>query len=65
VGDITYVWTQAGWLYLAVVLDLYSRQVIGWSMSPRINKKPVCDALTMALWRRNFPLVITLLPLST
>lgn len=55
VGDITYVWTQSGWLYLAVVLDLYSRQVIGWSMSPRINKKLVCDALTMALWRRHFP----------
>lgn len=37
VGDITYLWTEAGWLYLAVILDLYSRQVIGWSMSERMT----------------------------
>lgn len=54
-GDITYVWTQSGWLYLAVIIDLFSRQVIGWSMSKRINKELVCDALLMALWRRGFP----------
>ncbi len=55
VGDITYIPTQEGWLYLAVVIDLYSRKVIGWSMSKRINKKLVCDALNMALALRSFP----------
>ena len=55
VGDITYVWTSKGWLYLAVVIDLFNRQVVGWSMSNRINQAIVCDALTMALWRRHFP----------
>jgi len=48
-GDITYLWTDAGWLYLAVVLDLYSRRVIGWSMSRRMTKKLACDAMQMAL----------------
>jgi len=51
-GDITYVWTAQGWLYLAVVIDLYSRKVVGWSMRRRLNSALVCDALTMALWRR-------------
>ena len=51
-GDITYIWTQEGWLYLAVVLDLYSRKVVGWSMSSRMTSKLVCDALTMAIWNR-------------
>jgi len=51
-GDITYVWTVAGWLYLAVVMDLHSRQIIGWAMSERITKKLVMDALQMAIWRR-------------
>jgi len=51
-GDITYVWTEAGWLYLAVVLDLYSRAVIGWAMGPRLTADLATDALTMALWRR-------------
>lgn len=55
VSDISYVWTDEGWLYLCVYIDLYSRSVIGWSMSKRINKKLVCDALVMALWRRGFP----------
>jgi len=55
VGDITYVWTQSGWLYLATIMDLYSRKIIGWSMSNRMTKKLVCNALIMALWRRNFP----------
>ncbi len=55
VGDITYIPTAQGWLYLAVVIDLYSRTVIGWAMSKRINKALVCDALHMALWRRGFP----------
>ena len=51
-GDITYVWTQEGWLYLAVVIDLYSRKVVGWSMGRRLHSRLVCDALTMALWNR-------------
>jgi putative transposase len=55
VADITYVWTVQGWLYLAVIIDLFNREVIGWSMSNRIDKKLVCDALKMALWRKKFP----------
>ncbi|WP_423246740.1 IS3 family transposase [Serratia marcescens] len=51
-GDITYLRTDEGWLYLAVVIDLWSRAVIGWSMSPRMTAQLVCDALQMALWRR-------------
>jgi len=51
-ADVTYVWTQEGWLYLAVVIDLCTRQVVGWSMSSRMKAKLVCDALQMALWRR-------------
>ena len=52
VSDITYVWTQEGWLYLAVVIDLFSRKVVGWSMSSRMKAQLVCDALTMAMWQR-------------
>jgi putative transposase len=55
VGDITYLWTDEGWLYLATVLDLYSRRVIGWSMSERMTASLVCNALMMALWRRQLP----------
>lgn len=51
-GDISYVWTEEGWLYLAVVLDLYSPSVIGWAMGPRLTADLATDALTMALWRR-------------
>jgi transposase InsO family protein len=54
-GDITYVWTEEGWLYLATVIDLYSRKVIGWSLQSTMTKQLVCDALMMALWRRGFP----------
>ena len=53
VGDITFIPTRKGWLYLAVVLDLYSRRVIGWSMSHRINQPLTIDALTMAIRQRN------------
>lgn len=52
VGDVTFIATRTGWLYLAVLLDLYSRKVIGWSMSERNNKELVLDALNMALERR-------------
>ena len=55
VSDITYVWTDEGWLYVAVVLDLYSRAVVGWSMNRRMTQQLVIDALTMALFRRGFP----------
>ena len=54
-GDITYIHTQEGWLYLAVMLDLHSRAVIGWSMAKRMKASLVCDALAMALHRRNSP----------
>ena len=52
VGDITYIWTNEGWLYLAVVIDLHSRKVVGWSMDKRMTASLVCDALTMAIWQR-------------
>ncbi len=55
VGDITYLMTSEGWLYLAVIIDLYSRTVIGWSMSNRMTADLVCDALKMALFRRGRP----------
>jgi putative transposase len=51
-ADITYVWTGEGWLYLAAVEDLYSRQIVGWSMGSRIDSRLVVDALEMALARR-------------
>jgi putative transposase len=51
-ADFTYVATGEGWLYLAVVLDLYSRMVVGWSMQKEMSTQLVSDAMTMALWRR-------------
>ncbi|EGT4371632.1 IS3 family transposase [Cronobacter malonaticus] len=53
VTNITYIRTHEGWLYLAVVVDLFSRKVIGWSMQPRLTKEIVLNALLMAVWRRN------------
>lgn len=52
VTDITYIRTHEGWLYLSVVLDLFSRQVIGWSMQQRIDRESAINALLMAVWRR-------------
>lgn len=52
VTDITYIRTWQGWLYLAVVMDLHSRMIIGWSMKPTLARELVPDALLMALWRR-------------
>lgn len=52
VTDITYIRTYEGWLYLAVVLDLYSRTVVGWAMKPSMATELVLDALMMAVWRR-------------
>ncbi|WP_432537377.1 IS3 family transposase [Pantoea eucalypti] len=53
VTDITYIRTHEGWLYLAVVVDLFSRKIIGWSMQSRMTKDIVLNALLMAVWRRN------------
>lgn len=55
VSDITYIWTKEGWLYLATVMDLYSRMIVGWSMSERMTTTLVIDALQMALGRRKKP----------
>ncbi|WP_422098433.1 IS3 family transposase [Variovorax sp.] len=52
VTDITYIRTWQGWLYLAVVLDLYARKVVGWSMKPTLGRELALDALLMAVWRR-------------
>ena len=52
VQDITYIWTQERWLYLATVIDLYSRRVVGWSMGSRMTAQLVCAALKMAIWQR-------------
>lgn len=51
-ADISYVWTYEGWMYLAVVMDLYNRQIVGWAMDKRLEKQFVLDALAMAYWRR-------------
>jgi len=52
VADFTYLWTSEGWLFVAVVLDLFSRRAVGWSMHPAMTAQLVTDALTMAIWRR-------------
>lgn len=49
-ADFTYIWTLEWWLFLAVVLDLYPRRVVGWSMQPRMTWELVADALLMAVW---------------
>ena len=55
VADFTYIWTAEGWLYVAVVIDLFSRRVVGWSMSATMVAQLVTDALVMAIWRRGKP----------
>ena len=52
VSDITYIWTHEGWLYLAVIIDLFSRQVVGWSLSNQMSRGLIINALRMAIWRR-------------
>ena len=52
-SDITYIWTDEGWLYLAVILDIFSRQIIGWAMDKRMTKELVLDAIKQACKRRN------------
>ncbi|MBB5517166.1 putative transposase [Rubricella aquisinus] len=55
VADVTYIWTTEGWLYVAAVIDLFSRRVVGWSMSAQMTAQMVTDALIMAIWRRGRP----------
>ena len=55
VADFTYVWTAEGWLYVAAVIDLFSRRVVGWSMTSSMTAQLVTDALIMAVWRRGRP----------
>jgi putative transposase len=52
VADFTYIWTAEGWLYVAAVIDLFSRRVVGWSMKAEMTAQLVTDALIMAIWRR-------------
>jgi putative transposase len=55
IADFTYIWTAEGWLYVAAVIDLFSRRVVGWSMSATMTAELVTDALVMAIWRRGKP----------
>ena len=55
IADFTYLWTAEGWLYVAAVIDLFSRRVVGWSMSAAMTAQFVTDALVMAIWRRGRP----------
>ena len=55
IADFTYVWTAEGWLYVAAVIDLFSRRVVGWSMKAEMTAQLVTDALMMAIWRRGKP----------
>jgi putative transposase len=60
IADFTYVWTAEGWLYVAAVIDLFSRRVVGWSMSAAMTAQLVTDALVMAIWRRGRRLAASL-----
>lgn len=55
IADFTYVWMAEGWLYVAAVIDLFSRRVVGWSMKAEMTAQFVTDALVMAIWRRGRP----------
>lgn len=55
VGDITYIWTDEGWFYLATVIDLFSRKVVGWSMANHMRTSLINDAMQMAIWQRKPP----------
>jgi len=55
IADFTYIWTAEGWLYVSAVIDLFSRRVVGWSMSATMTTQLVADALLMAVWRRGKP----------
>ena len=58
VADFTYIWTAEGWLYVAAVLDLYSRRIVGLSMQESMTSQLVVDALMMAVWRRGKPVAL-------
>ena len=58
VADFTYIWTAEGWLYVAAVLDLYSRSIVGWSMQEGMTSQLVVDALMMGVWRRGKPVAL-------
>jgi putative transposase len=58
VADFTYIWTAEGWLYAAVVIDLFSRRVVGWSMQASMTSHLVADASMMAVWRRGKPVAV-------
>ena len=55
IADFTYIWTAQGWLYVAAVVDLYSRRMVGWSMSASMAAQLVTDALIIAIWCRGKP----------
>lgn len=55
IADFTYIWTAEGWLYVAAVIDLFSRRVVGWAMSTTMTAQFVADTLVMAIWRRGRP----------
>ena len=55
IADFTYIWTAEGWLYVAAVVDLFSRRVVGWAMSATMTAQFVTDALIMAIWRQGRP----------
>jgi putative transposase len=55
IADFTYIWTAEGWLYVAAVVDLFSRRVVGWAMKAEMTAQLVTDALIMAIWRRGKP----------
>lgn len=55
IADFTYIWTVEGWLYVAAVVDLFSRRVVGWAMKAEMTAELVTDALVMAIWRRGRP----------
>src|ERR1017187_8031850 len=59
IADFTYIWTAEGWLYVAGVIDLFSRRVVGWSMKEEMTAQLVTDALVMAIWRRGKPNALT------
>jgi putative transposase len=62
IADFTYIWTVEGWLYVAAVIDLFSRRVVGWSMSASMTAQLVADALLMAVWRRGKPVPCCITP---
>jgi putative transposase len=55
IADFTYIWTAEGWLYVAAVIDLFSRRVVGWSMQTSMTAQLVTDALVMAIWHKGTP----------